>query len=61
MKYETYSQYKDERSSAPVRAANFVLGQPVPGESGDLLFQRRQIQQDMVDAGALLRNSVGAL
>jgi hypothetical protein len=46
--------FHDEQSSAPIRAANFVLGQPAPGESGDLLFQRRQIQQDMVDAGRLL-------
>lgn len=47
--------FQNEQSSAPVRAANFVLGQPAPGESGDLLFQRRQIQQDTVDAGRLLR------
>lgn len=51
-------QFRDERSSAPVRAANFVLGEPGPGESGDLLFQRRQIQQDMVDVGALLRKTL---
>lgn len=52
--------FQDEQSSAPVRAANFVLGQPVPGESGDLLFQRRQLQQDMVDAGRLLRTALHA-
>jgi hypothetical protein len=52
--------FQNEQSSAPVRAANFVLGQPAPGESGDLLFQRRQIQQDMVDVGALLRKALTA-
>jgi hypothetical protein len=46
--------FQDEKSSAPIRAANFVLGQPTPGESADFLLQRRQIQQDMVDAGRLL-------
>lgn len=50
--------FQNEQSSAPVRAANFVLGQPAPGESGDLLFQRRQLQQDMVDAGRLLRTTL---
>ena len=52
--------FRDEQSSAPVRAANFVLGQPVPGEAEDLRFQRRKIQQDMVDAGRLLQNAVPA-
>jgi len=52
--------FRDEQSSAPIRAASFVLGQPAPGESGDLLFQRRQIQQDMVDAGRLLRTAIAA-
>jgi hypothetical protein len=47
--------FRDEQSSAPIRAANFVLGGPVPGETGDILFHRRQIQQDMVDAGRLLQ------
>jgi hypothetical protein len=52
--------FLDEKSSAPVRAANFVLGQPAPGEPSDLLFHRRQIQQDMVDAGSLLRTTLPA-
>lgn len=52
--------FRDEQSSAPIRAASFVLGQPAPGEPGDLLFQRRQIQQDMVDAGRLLRTAIAA-
>jgi len=52
--------FRDEQSSAPIRAANFVLGQRAPGESGDLLLQRRQIQQDMVDAGRLLRTAIAA-
>ena len=52
--------FRDEQSSAPIRAANFVLGQPAPRESGDLLFRRRQIQQDMVDAGLLLRKIIPA-
>ena len=52
--------FRDEQSSAPIRAASFVLGQPAPGESGDLLLQRRQIQQDMVDAGRLLRTAIAA-
>jgi hypothetical protein len=47
--------FRDEQSSAPVRAANFVLGQFVAGESADIRIQRLQIQQDMVDAGRLLR------
>ena len=50
--------FRDEQSSAPVRAATFVLGQLAAGESADLRIQRLQIQQDMVDAGRLLR-SVG--
>ncbi|MBM3841542.1 MAG: hypothetical protein FJ398_27085 [Verrucomicrobia bacterium] len=50
--------FRDEQSSAPVRAANFVLGQAVPGESEDIRFRRLQIQQDMVDAGALLRKAI---
>jgi hypothetical protein len=47
--------FRDEQSSASVRAANFVLGQLVAGESADIRIQRLQIQQDMVDAGRLLR------
>jgi hypothetical protein len=52
--------FRDEQSSAPIRAANFVLGQPAPRESGDTLYRRRQIQQDMVDAGRLIRTSLAA-
>ena len=47
--------FRDEQSSAPVRAASFVLGPLVAVESEDLRFRRLQIQQDMVDAGRLLR------
>jgi hypothetical protein len=47
--------FGDEQASAPVRAATFVLGQSIAGESADIRMQRLQIQQDMVDAGRLLR------
>ena len=47
--------FRDEQSSAPVRAANFVLGQAVPGVSEDIRIQRLQIQQEMVNAGLLLQ------
>jgi hypothetical protein len=47
--------FRDEQSSAPIRAASFILGQAAPGESKDIRFRRLQIQQDMVDAGRLLR------
>jgi len=50
--------FRDEQSSAPVRAAMFVLGPPVPGESGDMRFRRLQIQQDVVDAGRLVLAAV---
>jgi hypothetical protein len=50
--------FRDEQSSAPVRAATFVLGQLVAGESADIRMQRMQIQQDMVDAGRLLRAAI---
>ena len=43
-----------------VRAASFVLGQAVPGESEDIRIRRLQIQQDMVDAGRLLQKSIAA-
>ena len=52
--------FRDEQASAPIRAANFVLGQTVPGESEDVRFRRRQIQQDMVDAGRLLQKAIPA-
>lgn len=55
-----HQHFRDEQSSAPIRAANFVLGQPAPRESDDLLFRRRQIRQDMVDAGTLLRTAIPA-
>lgn len=51
--------FQNEQSSAPVRAAHFVLGQPAGSESGDLLFQRRQIQQDMVNAARVLHAVLG--
>jgi hypothetical protein len=50
--------FQNERSSAPIRAANFVLGQSGAGESEDMRLQRLQIQQDMVEAGRLLRGAV---
>jgi hypothetical protein len=52
--------FRDEQSSAPVRAASFVLGQAAPGESEDIRFRRLQIQQDMVDAGRLLQKALTA-
>jgi hypothetical protein len=52
--------FGDEQASAPVRAASFVLGQFVAGESEDIRFRRLQIQQDMVDAGRLLQEAIPA-
>jgi hypothetical protein len=34
--------FGDEQASAPVRAANFVLGPPVQDESEDIRFRRLQ-------------------
>jgi hypothetical protein len=53
-----HKHFLDEQSSAAVRAATFVLGQPVAGESNDIRYQRLNIQQDMVDAGKLLRAAI---
>lgn len=50
--------FRDEQSSAPIRAASFVLGQMAAGESEDIRFRWLQIQQDMVDAGRLLRAAI---
>ena len=50
--------FADEQSSAPVRAATFVLGPSSPGESDDLRLLRRQIQQEVVNAGRLLRTAI---
>lgn len=50
-----HQHFRDEQSSASVRAASFILGQFVAGESQDIRFRRLQIQQEMVDAGRLLR------
>jgi hypothetical protein len=52
--------FQNEQSPAPVRAASFVLGQAMPGESADLRLRRLQIQQDMVDAGRLLQKAITA-
>jgi hypothetical protein len=52
--------FRDEQSSAPIRAANFVLGPMVARESEDIRIQRLQIQQDMVDAGRLLQKAISA-
>ena len=46
--------FGDERASAPVRAAHFVLGAAAPSESPNLREQRLRIQQDTVSAGRLL-------
>jgi DnaJ domain len=43
-----------------LESGRFQEVQEAPGESGDLLFQRRQIQQDMVDASRLLRTAIAA-
>lgn len=53
--------FADEQSSAPVRAAHFVLGARQPGEKGDAVVHRLQIQQDMVDAGRLLQKAGGGV
>jgi len=50
--------FRDEQSAAPVGAASFVLGKSGPGESEDFGLRRLQIQQDMVDAGVLLRKAI---
>jgi hypothetical protein len=50
--------FQDEQSSAPVRAANFVLGQQLPGESEDTRFRRLRIQQDVVDLGRMLYSAI---
>lgn len=52
--------FRDEQSSAPVRAANFVLGPAVPHELDDTRIVRLQIQQDMASAGELLRKAIPA-
>ncbi len=50
--------FRDEQSSAPIRAANFVLGPVLAGESEGAHIRRLQIQQDMVDTGRLLRAAI---
>lgn len=55
-----HQHFRDEQSSAPIRAASFVLGQSAPGETPDIRFSRLQIQQEMVDAGRLLRAALPA-
>jgi hypothetical protein len=52
--------FRDEQSSAPIRAANFVLGPMAARESEDIRIQRLQIQQEMVDAGRLLQKAISA-
>jgi len=49
-----------ENSPAPVKAAHFVCGQSTPNETGDIHFRRLQIQQDMVDAGRLLKAALAS-
>jgi len=53
-------EFGSEDAPAPVKAAHFVLGQTNPGEHPDLRTRRLQIQQDMVDAGKLLRAALPA-
>lgn len=48
--------FHDERSLGPVKAAHFIFGQTGPNESEDSRFRRRQIQQDMVSAGLMLKS-----
>lgn len=50
-----HQHFRDEQSSAPVRAAHFVMGDATQNESEDARFKRRNIQQEMVDVGRLLR------
>lgn len=46
--------FPDEQSSAPVRAAIFVLGQVAGRETEDIRVRRLHIKQDVVDAGRML-------
>lgn len=50
--------FNAEDSPAPVKAAHFVCGQPTASESSDVRFRRLQIQQDVVDAGRLLKTAL---
>lgn len=50
--------FESETSPAAVRAAHFVFGHVTTGEPDDVRFQRLQIQQDMVDAGRMLRAAI---
>jgi hypothetical protein len=50
--------FTSENASAPVRAAHFILGQAATGESEDIRFRRKQIQQDVVEAARLLKASL---
>jgi hypothetical protein len=50
--------FRDEQSSAPARAAHFLYGPVLPGESKDQRFRRQQIRQEVVDAAGLLKAAV---
>jgi hypothetical protein len=50
--------FDSENSPAPMKAAHFVLGQAVPNEPADLRTRRLRIQQEMVDAGKLLKSAL---
>jgi hypothetical protein len=52
--------FADERSSAPIRAANFVFGEPISSESDDARLRRQQVQQQVVDAGQMLLSAIRA-
>lgn len=54
------NHFADESSSAPIRAANFVFGQPTSSASDDTRLRRQQLQQRVVDAGRMLLDAVRA-
>ena len=47
--------FTNEQSPGPTKAAHFALGPATAAEGEDFRFQRRRIQQDMVDAARLLK------
>jgi hypothetical protein len=52
--------FNAENSPAPVKAAHFVCGQSMAGEADDIRFRRLQIQQDVVEAGRLLKAALAS-
>jgi hypothetical protein len=53
-----HEYFRDETSSAPMRAAHFVFGPSLPNESEDQRFQRQRIRQEVVDAASMLRSAL---